>query len=167
MPVPPPSSVSRAERLAAEGRHSEAVSLLDRMVDRGDPHALFTLAMWPWPTALGATAMLAITGLVLTEIALSNWTKVPFASAHEPATDTLKSRAAWYTTTLLMYQFILSEVHFRALQSWRTTLIYLAVCGALIIVIRPWRAHTLRRRTPTFDVVPSDTTTLDLSEALS
>ena len=46
MPVPPPSSVSRAERLAAEGRHSEAVSLLDRMVDRGDPHALFTLAMW-------------------------------------------------------------------------------------------------------------------------
>ena len=128
---------------------------------------LFTLAMWPTPTALGASALVLMTGLLLTEIALSNWTKVPFASAHEPATETLKSRAAWYTTALLMYQFILSELQFRALRSWRVTMTHLAIGLVLVIAIRMWRAHTLRSRTPTFDVITSETTTLNLSEALS
>jgi len=128
---------------------------------------LFTLAMWPVQTALGSSAMVLATGLLLTEIALSNWTKVPFASAHEPATETLKSKAAFYTTALLMYQFILSELQFRALQSWRSTATHIAVFTVLLVTIRIWRAHRLRRRTPTFDVVTSDTTTLNLSEALS
>ena len=128
---------------------------------------LFTVTMWPWQTALGASAMVLVTGLVLTELALSNWTKVPFASAHEPATETLKSKAAWYTTALLMYQFILSELQFRALQSWRITMWHLAVGTVLVIAIRTWRTHTLRKRTPTFDVMTSETTTLNLSEALS
>ena len=128
---------------------------------------LFTLAMWPTQTALGASALVLMTGLLLTELALSNWTKVPFASAHEPATETLKSRAAWYTTALLMYQFILSELQFRALQSWRITMTHLAFGFVLVIAIRIWRAHMLRSRTPTFDVITSETTTLNLSEALS
>ena len=71
---------------------------------------LFTLAMWPAQSALGASLLILVTGMLLTELALSNWTKIPFASAHEPATETLKSRAAWYITALLMYQFILSEL---------------------------------------------------------
>jgi hypothetical protein len=128
---------------------------------------LFTLAMWPFQTAVGSSAMVLATGLLLTELALSNWTKVPFASAHEPATETLKSKAAWYTTALLMYQFILSELQFRALQSWRATLAHVAVFTVLVVTIRIWRAHTLRKRTPTFDVVTSEATTLNLSEALS
>ena len=128
---------------------------------------LFTLTMWPSQTALGAGALVLVTGVLLTELALSNWTKVPFASAHEPATETLKSRAAWYTAALLMYQFILSELQFRALQSWRTTMTHLSVGVVLVIAIRTWRAHTLRSRTPTFDVISSETTTLNLSEALS
>jgi hypothetical protein len=128
---------------------------------------LFTLAMWPFQTALGSSAMVLATGLLLTELALSNWTKVPFASAHEPATETLKSKAAWYTTALLMYQFILSELQFRALQSWRATLTHVALFTVLVVTIRIWRAHTLRTRTPTFDVVTSEATTLNLSEALS
>jgi hypothetical protein len=128
---------------------------------------LFTLAMWPTQTALGASALVLMTGLLLTELALSNWTKMPFASAHEPATETLKSRAAWYTTALLMYQFILSELQFRALHSWTTTMTHLVVGATLVIAVRAWRTHSLRSRTPTFDVITSETTTLNLSEALS
>ncbi len=128
---------------------------------------LFTIAMWPTQTALGASALVLVTGLLLTELALSNWTKVPFASAHEPATETLKSRAAWYTTALLMYQFVLSELQFRALRSWRITMAHLAFGILLVIAIRMWRTHTLRSRSPTFDVISSETTTLNLSEALS
>jgi hypothetical protein len=128
---------------------------------------LFTLAMWPVQTALAATLLALITGMVLTEIALSNWTKIPFASAHEPATDTLKSKAAVYVTALLMYQFILSELQARALQSSSTTMKHL-VCGVVLVLsIRIWRAHMLRKRLATFDVSTSEATTLNLSEALS
>ena len=50
------------------------------------------------------------------------------------------------------------------------TLIVLSISGilaVLVVTIRIWRAHTLRKRTPTFDVVTSEATTLNLSEALS
>ena len=128
---------------------------------------LVTLAWWPAGTAVFATLFVLAIGMLLIELALSNWTKIPFASAHEPATETLKSRAAWYVTALLMYQFILPEIQVRALKSWTTTVTQLAVIMVLVVVLRTWRTHTLRTRTPTFDVVTSDTTTLNLSEALS
>jgi hypothetical protein len=128
---------------------------------------VITLAMWQPLTAVASAAFVLVTGMLLTEIALANWTKIPFASAHEPATETLKSRAAWYVASLGLYQFILPELQIRAMQSWRTTLTRLAIVIVAVIVIRAWRAHTLRTRTPTFDVAASDTTTLNLSEALS
>jgi hypothetical protein len=128
---------------------------------------LITLAMWPAPTAVAATLLALVTGLLLTEIALSNWTKLPFASAHEPATETLKSKAAWYVTAVLMYQFIVPELQLRALRSWQTTMTYLAVGIVLVVTVRIWRSHTLRKRTPTIDVVSSETISLNLSEALS
>jgi hypothetical protein len=46
-------------------------------------------------------------------------------------------------------------------------MMHVAVGAVLVIVIRTWRAHTLRKRTPTFDVITSEVTTLNLSEALS
>jgi len=128
---------------------------------------LVTLTMWPVKAAIGATLLDLTIGMLLTELALSNWTKIPFASAHEPATETLKSKAAWYVTALLMYQFIVPEVQVRALQSWRTTVTQIATLAVLVIALRVWRSHTLRTRTPTFDVATSETTTLNLSEALS
>ena len=128
---------------------------------------LLTLAWWPTATAMLATLFVLAVGMLLTELALSNWTKIPFASAHEPATDTLKSRAALYVTALLMYQFIVPEIQLRGLQSWTTAMTQLAAIMVFVVVIRIWRAHILRTRTPTFDVVTSDTTTLNLSEALS
>jgi hypothetical protein len=128
---------------------------------------LVTLTLWPAQTAIASTSFVLVTGMLLTEVALSNWTKIPFASAHEPATETLKSKAAWYVTALLLYQFIVPELQLRALRSWTTTLTQIAIVGVLIIALRTWRAHTLRKRTPTFDVNTSETTTLNLSEALS
>ena len=78
---------------------------------------LLTLAWWRPDTAIASALFVLVTGMLLTEIALSNWTKIPFASAHEPATETLKSKAAFYVTALLMYQFILPELQIRWLQS--------------------------------------------------
>jgi hypothetical protein len=128
---------------------------------------LVTLTMWPTHAAIGSTLFDVTIGLLLTELALSHWTKIPFASAHEPATETLKSKAAWYVTALLMYQFIVPEIQIRALRSWRTTLMQVAILAIIAVGLRVWRSHTLHRHTPTFDVASSDTTTLNLSEALS
>jgi hypothetical protein len=128
---------------------------------------LVTVTMWPTQAAIGSTLFDLTIGLLLTELALSNWTKIPFASAHEPATETLKSKAAFYVTALLMYQFIVPEIQIRALRSWRTTLMQIAILALIVVALRVWRSHTLRRHAPTFDVVTSDTTTLNLSEALS
>jgi hypothetical protein len=128
---------------------------------------LVTVTMWPTQAAIGSTLFDLAIGLLLTELALSNWTKIPFASAHEPATETLKSKAAFYVTALLMYQFIVPEIQIRALRSWRTTLMQIATLALIVVALRVWRSHTLRRYAPTFDVVTSDTTTLNLSEALS
>jgi len=66
-----------------------------------------------------------------------------------------------------MYQFILSELQARALQSSMTTMTHLGIGVVLVIVIRIWRAHTLRKRMATFDVSTSEAITLNLSEALS
>lgn len=128
---------------------------------------LLTLAWWPPGTAMVAALFVLVIGMLLTEIALSNWTKLPFASAHEPATETLKSKAAFYVTALLMYQFIVPELQIRWMRSWTTTVLPLVIAAALVVGLRVWRAHTLSKRTPTFDVMTSDTTTLNLSEALS
>ena len=128
---------------------------------------LVTVTMWPTQAAIGSTLFDLTIGLLLTELALSNWTKIAFASAHEPATETLKSKAAFYVTALLMYQFIVPEIQIRALGSWRTTLMQVAILALIVVALRVWRSHTLRRHAPTFDVVTSDTTTLNLSEALS
>ena len=110
-----------------------------------------TLAMWPVQTAIGATMLTLTTGMLLTEFALGNWTKIPFASAHAPATDTLKSR--W---PLYMFGLIVSSSRYPlqliALRSWRSTLVQLCIGAALIVTVRTWRTRTLRNRTPTFDV---------------
>ena len=128
---------------------------------------LVMLSMWPARTAIGATLLALMTGMLLTEIALSNWTKIPFASAHEPATETLKSKAAFYVTALLMYQFIVPELQLRALRSWETTMTQLVIGVIAVIALRSWRARTLHTRTPTFDVNNEETISLNLSEAVS
>jgi bacteriorhodopsin len=128
---------------------------------------LVSLALWPAPTAVGATFLTLATGMMLTEVALGNWTKIPFASAHEPATETLKSKWAWYIGGLLMYQFLIPVLQLTALQSWITTLTHVGTLVGLVVAVRIWRAHTLRTRTPTFDVANSDAITLNLSEAAS
>jgi hypothetical protein len=66
-----------------------------------------------------------------------------------------------------MYQFIVPELQLRALRSWDTTMTHLVIGVVAVIALRSWRARTLHTRTPTFDVISSETISLDLSEAVS
>ena len=129
---------------------------------------LVTVTLWPLATALTVAGFDLAAGLALTEIVLARWTKVPFATPHEPAPETVKSRWPLGIAALYLFAFRMADVQSAALDSDRGTLVYLGVCAAIIGVIRLHRATQLRLQTPTLDVAPDNATqTLNLSEALN
>ena len=125
------------------------------------------LSLWPAGAAIASGALNLVSGMLLTEIALANWTKVPFATAHVPATDTLKSKWPWYLIALYGYEFTLAALQIVALRSAAMTATYIGVCLILVVGVRRWRLSILRRHNPTFDAPTSGPLTLDLSGAVS
>jgi hypothetical protein len=129
---------------------------------------LVTLVLWPPEIARAAALMSLASGIMLAEIALVNWTKVPFATAHEPATRTLKSRWPWFVLALNLFGYRLADLQARALASDAGVTYYVLATGLVVVAIRVWRRGTLRRQHPTLDVVDEDRfETLNLSEALN
>jgi hypothetical protein len=128
---------------------------------------LVTLSIWPAATALSSALFNMVSGMLLTELALANWTKVPFASAHVAASDTLKSRWPWYVFALYAYEFPLAAMQLSILRSPTKIAVSLVVGVILIVCIRAWRMRILRKHTPMFDVPTSGPLTLDLSGAVS
>jgi hypothetical protein len=127
-----------------------------------------TLALWPAQEAWRATALMALSGIALAEMALSNWTKVPFAAAHEPAAMTLRKKWPLYVFALHVFGFMLAEVQLAALQSSGRMWSYVLAAAIATGILRLKRERALRNQTPTFDAVDEDGfQTLDLSEALS
>jgi hypothetical protein len=105
---------------------------------------------------------------MLVEIALAGWDKVPFATAHAPAAQTLKSKWPWFIVALNIFGYRLAEVQVSALSSDRAVTVYLLVTATVVIAIRLWRMRALRRQRPTLDAVDNERfETLNLSEALN
>jgi hypothetical protein len=129
---------------------------------------LVALTRWPAGAAQASAVMSLASGALLTEIALAHWVKVPFASAHEPATRTLKSRWPWFIVALNVFAYRLADVQARILTSWRAVAYYVLAMAAVVIAIRLWRSGALRKQQPAFDAVDEDRfETLNLSEALN
>jgi hypothetical protein len=129
---------------------------------------LSTIVMWGIEDALASAAMSLASGIALTEIALATWTKVPFASAHEPTTRTLKSRWPWFIVALHVFGYRLADVQSALIASPEAIAYYVLGMSVVVVAIRVWRSGTLRRQMPTLDVVDDDRfETLNLSEALN
>jgi hypothetical protein len=127
-----------------------------------------TLALWPAYDALRAWALMLVSCVALAEAALGNWTKIPFAAAHEPASTTLRKKWPLYISALYAFGFLLANVQREALLSPTGTWWYLGSGMAVFLVLRLNRERNLRGQTPTFDAVDEDRLeTLNLSEALS
>lgn len=128
---------------------------------------MVTLPIWSAADAFRTSAFTLLSGLMLTELALANWTKVPFAAAHEPTTETVKSRWPAYLVALYFYSFALAYRELLALRTGAETMVFLAAGVAFVIALRVWRTRTLSRRSLTFDVPTTGPETLNLSEAVS
>jgi hypothetical protein len=115
-----------------------------------------TLAAWPPGLALRASALDLAAGLLVMEVSLIGWTKIPFATPHEPAPETLKYRWMWYLLFLLIFAKGGASLEFALVQSMTATL-----------AIRTWRRRQGRRLSPTFETTANPIESLNLSEALN
>lgn len=133
------------------------------------PVVLFTLAgAWWWGArAAGLMAIWDLTaGVLLIELALSSWNKVPFATTHEPAVESLRLKWPLLAVALFFYGFQLAIVQLWCLPSPRASVMLegVLVAGAVAASLRTRRR--LRHRAVTFDASPENFETLRLSPAL-
>ena len=126
---------------------------------------LLTLTLWPPDIALRIAVLDLAAGLLVMEICLLRWTKVPFATAHEPATDTLKSRWAGYLLFLLIFAKGGAALQFAIVQSTAVTARAAALMLIAIVVVRLARGRHADRVSPAFDPPPDAIQALNLSEA--
>jgi hypothetical protein len=128
---------------------------------------LLTVAVWPAGIALRASALDFAAGLLVMEVSLIGWTRIPFATPHEPAPETLKYRWMWYLLFLLLFAKGGASLEFAAVQSTTATLSSLLVAGIAIAALRAWRRRQGRRLAPTFETATNPIEALNLSEAVN
>ena len=73
------------------------------------------MAVWPWPRALGHTAFLAAFGLLIIELALTGFAKVPFTCSYLPGKANLKIMFGVYWGLLIIVSEIVTDVEQREL----------------------------------------------------
>ena len=74
------------------------------------------MAVWPWPRALGHVAFLAAFGLLVVELALTGFAKVPFTCSYLPGKANLKIMFGVYWGLLIIVSEMVTEVEQRALE---------------------------------------------------
>jgi hypothetical protein len=133
------------------------------------PVGLFALASaWLWGARVaGWIALWDLTaGALLIELALASWNKVPFATTHEPAVDSLRSKWPWLVVALYLYGFQLAMVQVWCLAGpVRPAGLEVSELVCLVAAAARTRRR-LQRRTVTFDAGVETFETLRLSPAL-
>lgn len=129
--------------------------------------ALLIGPRWPVADTLMVLALQMLAGLMLAELLLFRWRKVPFACAHAPSPDVLKAWWPLWAFAMYFYAFGLADWQFAAVQSPRALAWYVLTCLGVIALVRLLRHRELRRQRLEFDLVPQGTERLNLSEALN
>jgi len=156
----------RSPTVAASAATSRLLILAIGVVPISVVEFVAATVLWsPW-TGLSAAIFTLVSGCALTEFALANWTRVPFASAHEPSTDTMKSRWPAFVFALFVYGYAQASLKLAVLTSPGGLAFVLVVGLTLMTIIRISASHALQKRSLTLDVPHEGPQTLDLSEAL-
>jgi len=75
------------------------------------------LAVWPWPRALGHVAFLAVFGLLVIELALTRFAKVPFTCSYLPGRANLKIMFGVYWGLLIIVSELVTYFEEAALRN--------------------------------------------------
>ena len=125
-------------------------------------------AAWLWGPVVAATLGAAhlAAGACLVEIVLSSWTTVPFASAHEPAVTTLRSRWAWHAGAVLVFGYGLAAIEAACLPSVTATVVLLGTVVSIASCAGVRGRRRRARRQVTYEFASESIETLRLSPAL-
>jgi hypothetical protein len=122
--------------------------------------------LWGAPTAAWIAIWDLTAGLLLIELVLSSWTKVPFATTHEPAVESLRSKWPWLVVALYFYGFHLAIVQVWSLAGSTRPAVLESVGLVCLATVMLRARRRLRHRVVTFDAEPERFETLRLSAAL-
>jgi hypothetical protein len=98
------------------------------------------LAVWPRPQALCHVAFLAAFGILIIELALTGFAKVPFTCSYLPGKANLKIMFGVYWGLLIIVSEVVTDIELRAL---RHPVTYAWLMG---ITLLAWVAAALRGR---------------------
>jgi hypothetical protein len=123
---------------------------------------------WPLSSAAIVVGLQLLSALMLIEVLLFRWRKVPFACAHAPSPDVLKAWWPVYGFAMYWFAFGLAGWQFAATRSPSAFAWYVGTCLTVIVAVRVVRHRNLRRHQLEFDLAASGSLDrLNLSEALN
>jgi hypothetical protein len=103
------------------------------------------MAVWPWPRALGHAAFLAAFGLLMIELALTGFAKVPFTCSYLPGKANLKIMFGVYWGLLIIVSELATDVEQAGL---RNPANYAKLMGVTLLawLVAAWRGRGTRAR---------------------
>jgi hypothetical protein len=122
------------------------------------------LTLWSPVIALKVLAMDVAAALLLSELAFSRWTKIPAASLHAAATDSVKS--TWPLVVLFLYLFAFrgADVEMFALRHGTGAWLLAAALTLTTVVVRLHSNRAAVTQPPTIDVAPEGLALLTLGD---
>ena len=105
------------------------------------------MVVWPWPRALGHAAFLAVFGLLMIELALTGFAKVPFTCSYLPGKANLKIMFGMYWGLLIMVSELVTGIEQSSLRNPSGYAKLMAVT-LLAWLVATRRASGARRRIP-------------------
>ena len=104
-------------------------------------------AVWPWPRALGHAAFLTALGLLMIELALTGFAKVPFTCSYLPGKANLKIMFGVYCGLLIIVSELVTDVEQAGLRSPAN---YARLIGVTLLawLIAAGRGRWARARVP-------------------
>src|SRR5579884_4197248 len=92
--------------------------------------ALFFFLIWPWRIAAGHLALLALIGIIMAELWLDGFNKIPFTCSYQPGKS--KFHIAFLIGGAML--FVISRAASLERMALDNPYLYAAVCGALAAV---------------------------------
>jgi hypothetical protein len=121
---------------------------------------------WPADVIVALVILQAAAGLLLVESVLYGWTKVPFASAHAADPETVRSGWVVGIVTMALFSFAGAAVQSVVLSSPAGIAWYVAAHASIAAAVYLARRRAEKVMDLQFDVEPSESVALNLSEAL-